>query len=95
MARRQRPLATMGQAAGLSVAALSRVLKILDKLEKAKAIDRVLKILTKVEKMVDKLDRLTKLVGDLEVLAGVLDGGKKKAKKTGKKAAKKAAKVKR
>lgn len=78
--RRQGPLATMGQAAGLSIQALTRLLKILDKLEKARAIDRMLKILTKVEKMVDKLDQLAKLIGDLEVLSSAL-GGKRKTKK--------------
>ncbi len=92
---RQRPLANMSQAARLSVQALGRMLKILDKLDKAQAIDRMLKMLTKIEKSVDSLDRLMELLKNIELISsafgGRVDGvrDRKKSKKKTKKKAKK------
>ncbi len=79
-----RPLKT---AAGLSVQALTRTLKILDKVEKAKVVDRLLKMLDKAENIVEAAERLMKLLANLEILASAFDMGPKKAtkKKAGKK----------
>lgn len=79
---RQRPL---GQAAALSVKALSKMLRILDKLERAKAIDRVLKMLTKMEKTVDSLEQLMELLSNIQLLSEVFSGKPKKKKKAKKK----------
>lgn len=66
---------------GLSITLLSRTLKILDKLEKSKAIDRMLEMLTKVEKSVDKIDRLMTLLESFEILSAAFADKKKKTKK--------------
>ena len=66
---------------GLSIAVLSKSLRMLDKVEKAKAVERVLKMLTKVEKSVDALDRLMTLLENFEILSAALGKKTKKKKK--------------
>ena len=67
---------------GLSIEALERTLKILDKLDNAKAVERMLKMLTKVEKSVDALDRLMTLLENFEILSAALGKKTKKKKHT-------------
>lgn len=80
MARRKRPLKN---AAELSAVMLSRILRIIDKLEKEKAIDRLLKMLTKVERSVDSLEQLKKFISNTQLLSEAFSNKpkKKRAKK--------------
>ena len=85
MARRQLPVQ---RAVGLSIEALVRLHKILDKLEKSKAVDRLLKMLTKAEKSIDAVGRLMTVLDNLEIISSAFGGrvdGVRDRKKTKKK----------
>ncbi len=85
MARRQLPVQ---RAVDLSIEALVRLHKILNKLDKSNAIDRMLEMLTKAEQSIDAVGRLMTVLDNLEIISSAFGGrvdGVRDQKKTKKK----------